>query len=412
MMRYRESRRIGRRLALGLFATVLGGSSVAQEPSGAAKGAQHRQPSPASGESTPIEVKPLSSPLEERPDAVTLSEAALIAQIRSVIDQIPAAPSPEAFIAAIQPIHGALLEEIAALESRYPTSPLLPDALLLRVRIYAYQARVDSTALGLLFGAIARAEKSQPPDPIAAELDFCSIQAFVLGARSEQMPEDRRLRGTAERYRAFLEEHPESPRVPVVAASLVRVLLQLGRVDEARPVVAMLKNRFSESREARRAEGELFRATGIGKPFPFAFQLSDGTVLSNETLRGKVVLIHFWASWRKRSVEDLPRVRQLRAELGEDRLALIGVNLDVQPDAFREVIERVDMPWFQYVDGKGLRNEMLLATGVRSLPHYMVVDASGVLRASEGHAANAIGLVRELLAAQEKGKDEPDPNGP
>lgn len=398
MMRYREGSRIAVRFAFVASAVLVDVTSAAQEPASDPKGAQSEQTQPAERVSSPIEVVPSISPLAERPGAATLSEAELVSQLQAVIDRIPSAPSPEALVAGIQPIHGALLEEISSLESRFPENPLLPEALLLRVRIYALQARVDSSALGMLFGSIAEARDRDLPKPIAAELDFYQLQAFVLGARAEKMPEDRRLMGTAERYRAFLNDHPESPRTPVVAASLVRVLLQLGKVDEARPVVAMLKERFPESRAAQRAEGELFGATGVGQPFPFAFQLPNGSVLSNETLRGKVVLIHFWASWNDRSVEDLAFLSQLRHELGEDRFALIGVNLDVKPDAFREAVERAKVFWFQYVDGKGLRNEMLLATGVRSLPHYMVVDASGVLRASEAQAAEAIKFVRDLLA--------------
>jgi hypothetical protein len=79
----------------------------------------------------------------------------------------------------------------------------------------------------------------------------------VLGARQEGMPEQRRLAGTVERYAAFLEDHPASPRVPVVRASLIRNLIALKRVDEARAEFEKLKRDHPDDQAPPRPRGAL-----------------------------------------------------------------------------------------------------------------------------------------------------------
>jgi len=54
----------------------------------------------------------------------------------------------------------------------------------------------------------------------------------------------------------------------------------------------------------------------------------DGHSVSLSSLRGKVVLISFWASWCPFCVQDMPLIDQLQKEYGKQGLVVMGINLE------------------------------------------------------------------------------------
>ncbi|MBI4230786.1 MAG: TlpA family protein disulfide reductase [Planctomycetes bacterium] len=110
------------------------------------------------------------------------------------------------------------------------------------------------------------------------------------------------------------------------------------------------------------------------------FTAIDGSAVDLAAMRGKVVLVDFWATWCGPCMQEMPSVIQLYREKHDAGFEVIGISLDQQRAALDQSIERLAIPWPQYFDGKGWENEISTANGIRSIPATYLVDKEGNLR--------------------------------
>jgi peroxiredoxin len=148
--------------------------------------------------------------------------------------------------------------------------------------------------------------------------------------------------------------------------------------------------------------GELFRWTG--KPEAPAIDLlrPDGSPLSLSQLRGKVVLVNFWASWCEPCVTEMPSLQRLRNQLGAQGFEVLAVNYMEGPariEAFTSKME-LDFPIVRDTDGS-----IAKSWSARIFPASYVVDRDGRIRyvlvgGADWTSQALVGKVRELLAPQ------------
>jgi beta-lactamase regulating signal transducer with metallopeptidase domain/thiol-disulfide isomerase/thioredoxin/protocatechuate 3,4-dioxygenase beta subunit len=130
----------------------------------------------------------------------------------------------------------------------------------------------------------------------------------------------------------------------------------------------------------------------------FAFASFSGESVKLSDLRGRYVLLDFWATWCGPCVADLPAVRRLHDTYGADRrLVVLGLNLDKDPHKARRFVEERQLPWTHGSLG-GRRDEPVLARyAVSSAPAYFLIGPDGKLIHS-GQSAEELGeVVRRVL---------------
>jgi hypothetical protein len=322
---------------------------------------------PPAGDAAPPEVDP------------NLSEQELITQIKRLCVQGESQLSPLGHLAALQKERVSALRHIDALHERFPNTLFRDEATILKLQALAELARTHPVYLKELLEETQRIAESDATGRLAEENAFYAIQAFVLGARHESMPEDRRSLGTIERYQAFLKDHPLSPHAPVIWASLIRSLLQTGQTDAAARALTGMQRLFPEHPATRRADGEVRLALSRGKTYTVEFPIPDGAPFRSTDHAGKVVVVHFWSAWSEPAVAGLKDLAALRERISASDLHLVGVNVDRSEKAFRHAVAAHQLTWPQYFDGKGVENDVLVKCGVTSVPTYLVLDRSGVL---------------------------------
>lgn len=134
----------------------------------------------------------------------------------------------------------------------------------------------------------------------------------------------------------------------------------------------------------------------VGLPVPsFSLRTVDGRSLSDDALRGRVVLLDFWASWCEPCHAASPVMQALHERWGDRGLAVVGVHcMDVDdagepvdaPDAARAYAADHGYT-FTFAYGGDAACE---ACHVRSIPAFIVVDRAGVVRNAD------FGLFEEL----------------
>lgn len=129
----------------------------------------------------------------------------------------------------------------------------------------------------------------------------------------------------------------------------------------------------------------------------FSFHSVDGQDFSSESLRGKVVLIDFWASWCGPCREALPDMFRVYNEFKSPRFVMLGVSEDEDQTKFEDFVAQEGMRWPEDWDPNG---QLAARFSTDSLPSYAVIDADGRLRfMQQGYDGQTFARIRQSIAA-------------
>ncbi|MEP6671499.1 MAG: TlpA disulfide reductase family protein [Chthoniobacter sp.] len=134
-----------------------------------------------------------------------------------------------------------------------------------------------------------------------------------------------------------------------------------------------------------------------GKPLTLKFTAADGSPVDVTKLRGKVVLIDFWATWCGPCMKEMPNVLAAYAKYHAKGFEIVGISLDKNKDTMLRVTAEKGMTWPQYFDGKGWNNEVSTAFHIQSIPAMWLVNKSGIVATTEA-AGNLDAAIATLLA--------------
>lgn len=106
--------------------------------------------------------------------------------------------------------------------------------------------------------------------------------------------------------------------------------------------------------------------------------MPDGTIVSLSSLRGKYVLLDFWASWCGPCRGENPNVVAVYNKFKDKNFTLYSVSLDSKKDAWESAIKDDNLAWPTHVsDLKGWTSPAAVLYGVQSIPANFLIDPTG-----------------------------------
>jgi len=289
-------------------------------------------------------------------------------------------PSPEEQIRFFMPYVLAIADKAKDFYSRFPKNTNAIEAKL--SEFGALSLVVDqskSTNQQPRLDAALKALLADPKLPEDVRFDLRQ-HAVEKAVRDKEAEGDTAVLAEFEKgTRALQKEFPKRPEV----MDMLMYLAEISEPEKSRNVakeVAANRDAPAEMKDA--AAGMLKQLDRVGKPLALKFSAVDGREVDLEHMRGKVVLVDFWAAASERSVDMASAVKEAYDKFHPKGFEIAGIDLDEEKESMTNFLAEQKAEWPQYFDGKSLETKFAVEFGLKEtdIPAMWLVDKKGVLR--------------------------------
>jgi thiol-disulfide isomerase/thioredoxin len=141
----------------------------------------------------------------------------------------------------------------------------------------------------------------------------------------------------------------------------------------------------------------------------------DGRKVDVTKMRGKAVIVDFWATWCKPCIAEMPQLKALYDKYHDKGLEIIGITaesaglaegdtpeqnaskLSAARQKVDDVLTRKSVAWPQYFDGRMQDNPITRRYAIRSFPTKFLIGADGRLVSPQAHIDQLEAQVRQIL---------------
>jgi hypothetical protein len=237
----------------------------------------------------------------------------------------------------------------------------------------------DKVAYQRLMALEQQIMKAMPGTPLAAYVVFREMSADNAAKMSKPGPDIGKVQEQwVERLAKFVQDYPKGEDTAEALMQLGMVSEFMNKEAEAKKWYAILVKSFADHPLAAKASGALRRLDLEGKPLELAGTLLNGGPFDMVQLRGKLVVVYYWASWnQQRCVADFALLKQLMDTYAPKGLALVCVNLDNTAEEAAAFLQRSPAPGLHVFQPGGLDSPLATQYGVMVLPNLFLVDKDG-----------------------------------
>lgn len=193
----------------------------------------------------------------------------------------------------------------------------------------------------------------------------------------------------------FAIRHPNS----LLSAYLGLTVAMTPDID-LKPLYSALSDEIKASFFGERIKSlvESATKTAIGSPAPdFEGMSPDGKIIKLSSLKGKHILVDFWASWCMPCRQENPAVVQVYQTYKSKGFDILGVSLDQEKDKWMEAIDQDKLTWPHVSDLMGWKSKIVSMYGVQGIPQNFLLDKDGTILAKSLRGQELEAKLKEIL---------------
>jgi thiol-disulfide isomerase/thioredoxin len=274
----------------------------------------------------------------------------------------------------------AAAEKVRQFHTKYPNHANAAEAKEHEQGLLTVAARLGDT------NATARLEKLEQTrldDPKLSEDERLQVRLERLQREaSAQAKGDMNVMLTEMEngVRKLQKEFPKRTELNGLFLQIGEGRLNQGEVERARTLAREVVDAKPDAELKDAAERLLAKLERVGKPLNIKFKAVDGRDVDVAGMKGKVVLVDFWATWCGPCMAELPKVKAAYEKLHDKGFEIVGISFDRDVEKLKQVVAREKMMWPQYFEGQGEGNKYGEEFGISGIPTMWLVDKKGVLR--------------------------------
>lgn len=185
-------------------------------------------------------------------------------------------------------------------------------------------------------------------------------------------------------YLVIAKANPSADRVAITLSSMSN----LGAATEDNAKLALGVIRSSLTSAAAKQIVAAADAVGaakemVGKPLVVSGRTSTNGAFSTETMKGKVIMVDFWATWCGPCNAELPRVKDLYTTNHPKGFEIVGVDCDDSDETVNTFTKDKEMPWLQLRELTQTQDPwhpLAKQWHVNGIPTMFLIDKKGILR--------------------------------
>lgn len=177
---------------------------------------------------------------------------------------------------------------------------------------------------------------------------------------------------------SFIFNHPDSYVTVDLVANEKSAVIDPATFDRYyKPLSSRVLAGFSGQKLT--AKYDKAKQLAIGKAVDFTQTDDKGQEFKLSSLRGKYVLVDFWASWCVPCRAENPNLLKAYNKFKDKNFEIVGISLDETRNAWLGAVKHDGMPWIQVSDLKGFKSDVAVKYGISAIPQNFLLNPEGVV---------------------------------